>query len=70
LHRMLSCFAENNVSMTRIESRPSRREMWDYVFFVDIEGHAEDNTVKKALTRLEECSAMLKLLGSYPRAVL
>jgi chorismate mutase / prephenate dehydratase len=70
LHKMLSCFAENGVSMTRIESRPSRREMWDYVFFVDIEGHAEDKSVKKALTELEDCSAMLKLLGSYPRAVL
>jgi chorismate mutase / prephenate dehydratase len=70
LHKMLSCFAENGVSMTRIESRPSRREMWDYVFFVDIEGHAEDSSVKKALTELEDCSAMLKLLGSYPRAVL
>lgn len=70
LHKMLSCFAENDISMTRIESRPSRREMWAYVFFVDIEGHAEDEPVKKALADLEECSAMLKLLGSYPKAVL
>jgi chorismate mutase / prephenate dehydratase len=70
LHRMLSCFAENGVSMTRIESRPSRREMWDYVFFVDIEGHAEDESVKKAISELENCAAMFKLLGSYPRAVL
>ena len=70
LHRMLGCFAENSVSMTRIESRPSRREMWDYVFFVDIEGHAEDDSVKKALIELEEHAAMVRLLGSYPRAVL
>ena len=70
LHRMLGCFAENSVSMTRIESRPSRREMWDYVFFVDIEGHAEDESVKKALSELEEHAAMVRLLGSYPRAVL
>ena len=47
LHKMLSCFADNGVSMTRIESRPSHREMWDYVFFVDIEGHADDVPVKK-----------------------
>ena len=67
---MLGCFAENSVSMTRIESRPSRREMWDYVFFVDIEGHAEDDLVKKALIELEEHAAMVRLLGSYPRAVL
>ena len=70
LHRMLGCFAKNSVSMTRIESRPSRREMWDYVFFVDIEGHAEDDSVKKALSELEEHAAMVRLLGSYPRAVL
>ena len=70
LHKMLSCFAENNISMTRIESRPSRREMWAYVFFADIEGHAEDTPVKKALSELEECAAMVKLLGSYPKAVL
>ncbi len=70
LHKMLGCFANNNVSMTRIESRPSRREMWDYVFFVDIEGHAEDDSVKKALIELEEYAAMIRLLGSYPRAVL
>lgn len=70
LHKMLSCFADNGVSMTRIESRPSRREMWDYVFFVDIEGHADDQPVKKALLELEEHAAMVKLLGSYPKAVL
>lgn len=70
LHKLLSCFAENNISMTRIESRPSRREMWAYVFFADIEGHAEDAAVKKALSELEESAAMLKLLGSYPKAVL
>ena len=70
LHKMLGCFASNNVSMTRIESRPSRREMWDYVFFVDIEGHADDESVKKALIDLKEHAAMVRLLGSYSRAVL
>ncbi len=70
LHRLLSCFADNGVSMTRIESRPSRREMWDYVFFVDVEGHVEDPSVKKALEEIEEHSSMVKLLGSYPKAVL
>ncbi|MEM7026875.1 MAG: prephenate dehydratase [Pseudomonadota bacterium] len=70
LHRMISCFADNGVSMTRIESRPSRREMWEYVFFVDVEGHVENNTVKQALADMEEHASMVKLLGSYPRAVL
>ena len=70
LHRMLNCFAEHEVSMTRIESRPSRREMWDYVFFADIEGHVEDAPVKQALADLEAGAALLKLLGSYPQAAL
>ena len=67
---MLNCFAEHEVSMTRIESRPSRREMWDYVFFADIEGHREDAPVKQALADLEANAALLKLLGSYPQAAL
>ena len=70
LHQMLTCFADNNVSMTRIESRPSRRGMWDYVFFVDIEGHIQDESVIRSLKQLEQCASMIKLLGSYPRAVL
>ena len=70
LHDMLACFADNAVSMTRIESRPSRAGMWDYVFFVDIEGHAKDKKVAAALKKLEESAAMVKLLGSYPLAVL
>ncbi len=70
LQKMLSYFSENNVSMTRIESRPSRRGMWDYVFFVDIEGHATDDKVAKALNQLKQHASMVKLLGSYPRAVL
>jgi chorismate mutase/prephenate dehydratase len=70
LHDMLACFAANNVSMTRIESRPSRLGMWDYVFFVDIEGHAQDPQVVVALKKLEAVASMVKLLGSYPVAVL
>jgi chorismate mutase/prephenate dehydratase len=70
LHDMLACFAANNVSMTRIESRPSRLGMWDYVFFVDIEGHAQDPQVIAALKKLEAEASVVKLLGSYPVAVL
>lgn len=70
LHNVLSCFSENNVSMTRIESRPSRRGMWDYVFFVDVEGHVRSESVAKAMEQLQACASMVKLLGSYPRAVL
>ena len=70
LHDMLACFADNDVSMTRIESRPSKKGMWDYVFFVDVEGHAIDEKVAAALEKLERHAAMVKLLGSYPQAVL
>jgi len=70
LHQMLACFSKNDVSMTRIESRPSRQGMWDYVFFVDVEGHAKDKKVAAALKALKDCASMVKLLGSYPQAVL
>ncbi len=70
LHRLLACFADNDVSMTRIESRPSRRGMWDYVFFVDVEGHINDAAVAKAVQELEQHASMVKWLGSYPCAVL
>ena len=56
--------------MTRIESRPSRETRWEYVFFVDIDGHAKERKVAKALALLEKEAAFLKLLGSYPKAVL
>jgi chorismate mutase/prephenate dehydratase len=68
LHRLLEPLARHGISMTRIESRPSRRGMWEYVFFVDIEGHASDEEVAQALAELEEEAALFKVLGSYPRA--
>ena len=68
LMNMLACFADHNVNMTKIESRPSRQGMWEYVFFVDIAGHADDQQVAKALSDLQGRAAMMKLLGSYPAA--
>lgn len=70
LHDLLDVFARHKISMTRIESRPSRRGMWDYVFFIDIEGHRKDDKVKSALDELQQQASILKILGSYPRAVL
>ncbi|MCY4282972.1 MAG: prephenate dehydratase [Gammaproteobacteria bacterium] len=63
---MLACFADHGVNMTRIESRPSRQGIWEYVFFVDLVGHAQDTQVKQALSELSAKAAMMKLLGSYP----
>lgn len=68
LYTLLAPFNEHGISMTRIESRPSRRGVWDYVFFVDIEGHADDAQVAPALAELEQRASFLKVLGSYPRA--
>jgi chorismate mutase/prephenate dehydratase len=70
LHHLLEPLARLGISMTRIESRPSRRKKWEYVFFVDIEGHAEDAPVRKALAALEKRASLFRVLGSYPRAVL
>jgi len=70
LHRLLDIFSRHGLSMTRIESRPSRRGMWDYVFFIDIEGHILDEGVAAAVSELEQETSILKVLGSYPRAVL
>ena len=70
LHRLLEPLARYGISMTRIESRPSRRRKWDYVFFIDIEGHAEDAGVRKALAALKKRASLFRVLGSYPRAVL
>ena len=66
---LLAPLAKHKVSMTKFESRPSKMGMWEYVFFVDIEGHHEDVAVAKALTELEQKASLLKVLGSYPVAV-
>ncbi|MGD2117310.1 MAG: prephenate dehydratase [Chromatiales bacterium] len=70
LHALLSPFAEHDISMTRIESRPSRRGIWDYVFFIDVLGHQDDAKVKLAFDQLKKKASLFKVLGSYPVAVL
>ena len=69
LHHLLQPLAEQGVNMTRIESRPSRRKKWDYVFFIDIDGHAEDKPLATALAKLEKNSSLFRVLGAYPKAV-
>lgn len=66
IHDLLSPLAKHGVSMTRLESRPARTGRWEYVFYIDIEGHRAEAHVAKALAALEGKAAMLKLLGSYP----
>lgn len=66
LQTMLSPFKKYRINLTKIESRPSKRKAWDYYFFVDLEGHIQDSSVKKALTELGRKATYLRVLGSYP----
>jgi chorismate mutase / prephenate dehydratase len=70
VYEMLTPFATRGVSMTKFESRPSRVALWDYLFFVDIEGHRSDANVAAALEEVAKIAGYLKVLGSYPAAVL
>jgi chorismate mutase/prephenate dehydratase len=70
VYEMLTPFATRGVSMTKFESRPSRVALWEYLFFVDIEGHRDDANVASALAEVEKIAGYLKVLGSYPAAVL
>jgi chorismate mutase / prephenate dehydratase len=67
VYRMLAPLSQNGVSMTRFESRPARTGQWEYLFYVDIEGHRQDPQVAKSLDELQSSSAFFKVLGSYPR---
>jgi chorismate mutase/prephenate dehydratase len=70
VHELLAPLATHGVSMSKLESRPSRTGLWEYVFFVDVEGHREDAKVAQAIQELHERAAFLKVLGSYPLAEL
>jgi len=70
LHKILEPLAEQGINMTRIESRPSHRRKWHYVFFIDLDGHTDDEPVKIALAKLEQRVRMFRVLGSYPKAIL
>lgn len=70
LFNLLKPLADRNISMSNIESRPSRRGVWDYVFFMDIDGHRDEKVVTEAIAEIEKTSVMVTILGSYPKAVL
>ncbi len=67
LWEVLGEFAKRRINLTKIESRPSKRGLGDYYFFIDLEGHVSDPLVEEALARIRERAAMTKVLGSYPR---
>lgn len=67
LYRILEPFAKHQINLTKVESRPSKTKAWEYVFYLDVEGHVADEPVKAALALLKEECLFLKVLGSYPR---
>jgi chorismate mutase/prephenate dehydratase len=68
LYSMLAPFAGAGINLTRLDARPSGRKVWDYVFFLDMEGHVDDEKVAGAIESLKKDSLFLKVLGSYPRS--
>ena len=69
LHSLLSPLARHSLNMSRIESRPASVASWSYVFFIDVEGHAETEPLKSALAEMQASSGLTRVLGSYPKAV-
>lgn len=69
VHDLSAPLARHGVSMTKFESRPARSGLWEYVFYMDIEGHRNDAKVAAALAELKQVAAFMKILGSYPVAV-
>ena len=67
LHSSLKPFYKHNINLTKIESRPSKRKLWEYYFFVDLEGHCDEKRVKQAIEELKPLCTFLKVLGSYPK---
>lgn len=70
LHSLLDPLARYSINMNRIESRPSSAAAWSYVFFIDVEGHAETEPLKTALSEMQKLSSLTRVLGSYPKAII
>ncbi len=68
LYEAIKIFADRNINLTKIESRPTRQKPWEYNFYLDFEGHRKDPNIQEALEQLKEHVTFLKVLGSYPRA--
>jgi len=70
MHSLLEPFASHGVSMSKLQSRPARSGLWEYVFYIDLEGHQAEPHVAQALNELEQRAAFVKVLGSYPVAAI
>jgi len=69
LFDLIKPFKDFGVNMTKIESRPSRLKLWDYLFFIDFEGHVEDENIKELIKEVEKNAAFVKIIGSYPKGI-
>ena len=69
LHRCIGAFADHGVNITKLESRPRKERPWEYVFFVDIDGHVKEDKVKEALIDLMSKASSVRVFGSFPRAL-
>ena len=68
MYSCLGSFATRDINLTKLESRPSKDKPWEYVFYLNFEGHIEDEVSKQALADLQDKITFLKILGSYPKA--
>ncbi len=68
LYRILGIFATRNINLTKLESRPSRTEPWEYVFYADFEGHLDGEVYQEAIRELQREATFIRILGSYPQA--
>lgn len=68
LYEMLRPFSEQQINLTKIESRPSKKKAWEYIFYIDMIGHLEDEKIRTAIDQLKSQAVFLKVLGSYPMA--
>lgn len=68
LYNCLGAFANRNINLTKLESRPGRDKPWEYIFYVDFEGHIDDPSCQQAMQELKQLTDFIKVLGSYPRA--
>lgn len=69
LYKMLKPFADRGINLTKVESRPQKGKAWEYVFFVDIDGHISDSNVSESIQELDRRCSFMKILGSYPKGV-
>ena len=68
LRDVMNSFSDHDVNLASIQSRPSRKRAWDYVFFVELDGHAAEERVRAALAQAEPNTVFMKVVGSWPRA--